>query len=270
MSCILAIVNQKGGVAKTTTCLSLGASLAEQGQRVLLIDLDPQMNLSVSAGVREPPDEGGIVAWLTWGLKEHGDHRPFMPLGLHPHGLALVSGDPELAALERQLPGMARYEFGLHNLLKGVASDYDYVLIDCSPSLGPLTVMALTAAHHVVIPVTADYLAAWGLMQLITTIETIKEHMNLILEYSLLCVMFDRRNGISRVMLERLQGSFGDRLWRTVIGLDTRLREAAVAGEPIVCYAPKSRAAQQYRQLAQEIMAFFENRNGRGIHAATR
>jgi chromosome partitioning protein len=270
MSRVLAIVNQKGGVAKTTTCLSLGASLAEQGRRVLLVDLDPQMNLSVSAGVREPLDEGSILDWLTRGLKEDGNHRSFMPLNLRPDGLALVSGDPELVALERQLPGMTRYEFGLRDALEDVAADYDYVLIDCSPSLGPLTVMALTAVHHVVIPVTADYLAAWGLVQLITTVEKIRERTNPILDYSLLCVMFDRRNGISHAMLERLRGSFGERLWHTVIGLDTRLREAAAAGEPIVCYAPKSRAAQQYRQLAQEMMAFFENQNGRGIYAATR
>ncbi|MCX8024917.1 MAG: AAA family ATPase, partial [Thermanaerothrix sp.] len=141
MSHILAIVNQKGGVAKTTTCLSLGASLAERGLRVLLVDLDPQMNLSVSAGVREPLDQGGIVDWLTWGLKERGSSWAFMPFSLRPEGLALISGDPELVTLERQLLGMARYEFGLHNLLEDVAANYDYVLIDCAPSLGPLTVM---------------------------------------------------------------------------------------------------------------------------------
>jgi len=254
----IAIVNQKGGVAKTTTCLSLGACLAEQGHRVLLIDLDPQMNLSVCVGVRDPLEDGSVVDWLAHGLDPHDDNARFTLIALPPDGLTLLPGDPGLVSLERRLVEVPGYEFGLRNAINSVASDYDYILIDCSPSLGPLTLMALTAAQHVVVPVPADYLAAWGLMQLITTIEAVKERTNPVLDYSLLCVMFDRRNSISHSMLERLRASFADRLWQTVIGLDTRLREAAAAGEPILRYAPKSRAAQHYRQWAREILAFFE------------
>ncbi|WP_299030404.1 ParA family protein [uncultured Thermanaerothrix sp.] len=254
----LAIVNQKGGVAKTTTCLSLGACLAEQGRRVLLIDLDPQMNLSVCAGVRDPLDDGGIVDWLAQALGLRATHPPLVPISLLPNGLHLLPGDPSLVTLEQRLLEVPSYELGLRKMLNAIASDYEYVLVDCSPSLGPLTIMALTAAQHVVIPVPADYLAAWGLMQLITTIEAVKGRTNPSLDYSLLCVMFDRRNGISHSMLARLRASFSDRLWKMVIGLDTRVREAAAAGEPILRYAPKSRAAQHYRQWAQEILAYFE------------
>lgn len=259
MSRIIAIVNQKGGVAKTTTCLSLGASLNELGRRILLVDLDPQANLSVCAGVRDSSEEdAGLADFLDRALQKSDNLRAvFHPVPLQ-QGLDLIPGDPALVLVENRARGVDGYEYALSEALRVFEPHYDYILMDCSPSLGPLTLMALTAAHHALIPLQADYLAAWGVMQLIATIEAVYQRTNPHLEYSLLCVMYDRRNNISRQMLERLQQSFPERLWNVVIGLDTRLREAVAVGEPITRYAPKSRAAQQYRDLARAFLAHFE------------
>jgi chromosome partitioning protein len=258
MSLVIAVVNQKGGVGKTTTCLSLGASLNELGKRVLLVDLDPQVNLSVCAGVRDSEEDFGFADFLDDALQKNSEiSAAIHPVSLH-RGLDLIPGDPTLVLVENRARGLEGYEYALSKAMRIFETRYDYILIDCSPSLGPLTLMALTAAHHALVPLQADYLAAWGVMQLAATIEAVHQRTNPHLEYSLLCVMYDRRNNISRQMLERLRESFSDHLWDVVIGLDTRLREAVAVGEPITRYAPKSRAAQQYRELARAFLRHFE------------
>ena len=159
-----------------------------------------------------------------------------------------------LAMIEHDLYKRAGYENLLKNLLAPWEEKYQYILIDCLPSLGSLTIMALTAAQRVLVPVQCEYLSAWGVMKLIETIDAVREHTNPGLEYALLVTLFDRRNRISREVHARLQEKFGDHLLETVIGIDTRLRESVLNSEPVTHYAPNTRASLQYRDLAQEWM----------------
>jgi len=253
----IAICNQKGGVAKTTTCISLGACFAEKGYSTLLVDLDPQANLSLAAGLKPENQESTNLADLLIEIEESGAIEPDAYEGIektiHPC-LDVLPTDSSLALIEHDLYQRAGYENLLKNLLAPWEEKYQYILIDCLPSLGSLTIMALTAAQRVLIPVQCEYLSAWGVMKLVETIDAVREHTNPGLDYSLLVTLFDQRNRISREVYERLREKFKDHLLENVIGLDTRLRESVVNGEPVIQYAPKTRASLQYRGLAQEWM----------------
>ncbi len=260
MTTILAISNQKGGVAKTTTCMSLGAGLVERGKRVLMVDLDSQANLTLAAGF-----DGDTLPWTVVDLLDAVElDLPEAEQGaiysVAMDGLDILPADVRLASVERSLYDRRNYEYLLGEILKKWHDSYDYILLDCPPSLGAVTLMALTTAQMVLVPVQCEFYAARGLNRLLDIVSEVKNHTNPHLEYHLLATMYDRRNNICRTVLEQLQTHFAGALFETVIGVDTRLRESPVTGEPVLLYAPRTRAAQQYRSLAEEVEMLLEAR----------
>ena len=253
MAHVVALSNQKGGVAKTTTTISLGASLTGMGRRVLLVDLDPQSNLSLSLGHHDDAPGETISDALETALNPRKVAWDDLIRHTSLENLDIVPSDARLWTVERLITEKHGYEYELKTLLARWQETYDYILIDCSPSLGPLTVMALTAADRVVIPIQTEFLAVVGLVRLIETIDAVKEHTNPHLEFNLLAVMYDQRNGICRDVLGKLQENFSARLFSTVIGVDTRLKECVAVGQPITQYDPRTRATQQYGMLADEL-----------------
>ncbi len=253
MAHVVALSNQKGGVAKTTTTISLGASLAGMGRRVLLVDLDPQSNLSLSLGHQDDAPGETISDALETALNPRKVDWDELIRHTSQKNLDIVPSDARLWTVERLITEKQGYEYELKTLLARWQKIYDYILVDCSPSLGPLTVMALTAADRVIIPIQTEFLAVVGLVRLIETIDAVKEHTNSNLEFNLLAVMYDQRNGICRDVLTKLQENFSARLFSTVIGVDTRLKECVAVGQPITQYDPRTRATQQYGMLADEL-----------------
>jgi chromosome partitioning protein len=246
----IAISNQKGGVAKTTTCLSLGACLAEMGQSVLLIDLDPQANLTLSVGLK--PEElrrtVGDAFLGNTSLVSVSRESPVFDLDIVPANQGLV-------VLDKILYGRQGYEFHLKNGLDAMDGDlYDIALMDCPPSFGTLTVNALTAADLLIIPVQCEYYAAHSLRQIVELVKLVRDRTNPRLVYRVLVTMYDRRNRICQVILEQMQRGMSKVLFKTIIEVDTKLRESPAFGQPITLYAPKTRGAQQYRALAKELM----------------
>jgi chromosome partitioning protein len=252
MTKVIAISNQKGGVAKTTTCLSLGACLAEMGQMVLLIDLDPQANLTLSLGLN-PQGLRRTVGDALLGnssLVSVSRESPVFGLDILPanHGLTL---------LDKALYGRPGYQFRLQERLAEIEQDfYNFVLIDCPPSLGTLTLNALAAADLVIIPIQCEYFAAKTLNRHIDVLKRVREKTNPQLAYRVLVTMYDQRNGICRVILGQMQRKLDSLLFETRIDVDTKLRESPVYGQPITLYAPKTRGAEQYRALAQELLSY--------------
>ncbi len=263
MSFILAVSNQKGGVAKTTSCFSLGACLAELGWRTLVVDLDPQGHLTLAAGFDPDELETSISDVLLGETSLPSSQGLILPTAME--NLDLLPADLRLATVEHSLASKQGYEFTLANALQSLAppknsderalnSKYDAILIDCPPSLGVLTILALTAAQWALIPVQCEYFASRGLLRLLEVIEAVRQHTNPSLEYLIFATLFDMRNAISRRVLEELQEHFQEHLLQSIIRLDTRLRESPLAGEPVIVYAPRTRASQEYRALAQELV----------------
>ena len=249
---ILAMCNQKGGVGKTTSTINLGAALAEAGRRVLLVDLDPQGALSVGLGVN-PLQLDRTVYNL---LMERDVRVDDVMLTTGVPGMDLLPSNIDLSAAEVQLVNEVAREQTLQRALQPVLADYDVILMDCQPSLGLLTVNALTAAHGVIIPLECEYFALRGVALLIQTIEKIKERLNPHLEVEgILATMYDARTLHGREVLARVVEAFGDRVFHTVINRTIRFPEGTVAGEPITSYAPSSTGAQAYRDLAREVLA---------------
>jgi chromosome partitioning protein len=249
---VLAMCNQKGGVGKTTSTINLGAALAEAGRRVLLVDLDPQGALSVGLGVN-PLQLDRTVYNL---LMEQAVTVDDVMLKTGVPGMDLLPSNIDLSAAEVQLVNEVAREQTLARVLEPVLGDYDIVLIDCQPSLGLLTVNALTAAHGVIIPLECEYFALRGVALLIQTIEKIRERLNPQLEVEgLLATMYDARTLHGREVLARVVDAFGDRVFHTVINRTVRFPETTVAGEPITSYASSSTGATAYRQLAREVLA---------------
>ena len=249
---VLAMCNQKGGVGKTTSTINLGAALAEAGRRVLLVDLDPQGALSVGLGVN-PLQLDRTVYNL---LMEQAVAVDDVMLKTGVPGMDLLPSNIDLSAAEVQLVNEVAREQTLARVLEPVLDDYDIVLIDCQPSLGLLTVNALTAAHGVIIPLECEYFALRGVALLIQTIEKIRERLNPQLEVEgLLATMYDARTLHGREVLARVVDAFGDRVFHTVINRTVRFPETTVAGEPITSYASSSTGATAYRQLAREVLA---------------
>ena len=244
--------NQKGGVGKTTSTINLGAALAETGRRVLLVDLDPQGALSVGLGVN-PLQLDRTVYNL---LMERNVSVDDVMLTTDVPGMDLLPSNIDLSAAEVQLVNEVAREQTLLRVLTPVLGDYDIVLMDCQPSLGLLTVNALTAAQGVIIPLECEYFALRGVALLISTIEKIKERLNPHLEVEgILATMYDARTLHGREVLARVVEAFGDRVFHTVINRTVRFPEGTVAGEPITTYAPTSTGAQAYRDLAREVLA---------------
>lgn len=244
---VLVVSNQKGGVGKTTTAISLGAALVERGQRVLIIDLDPQANATSGLGVTK--NGSGIYGVL---LKE----QPIVNSIVHTDlaNLDLVPSGPDMAGAEVELvPVMAR-EFRLRQALRAASKSYDTVIVDCPPSLGLLTINALAAGDGVIVPVQCEYYALEGLAQLISTIEAVRQRLNEKLEVlAIVLTMEDRRNRLSMQVAEEVRTHFPTLVTQARIPRTVRLAEAPSHGKPISVYDPGSRAAFAYADLAREV-----------------
>ncbi len=263
MTIIIAVSNQKGGVAKTTSCFSLGACLAERGWHTLVVDFDPQGHLSLAAGYDPDELESSVVDLLLADRSQVNPQALILPTAMA--NLDLMPADLRLATIEQTLTERESYEFALWRGFQSLAppqrgeegpaqSHYDAILIDCPPSLGKLAILALTAAQWALIPVQCEYFASRGLLRLLDVIDAVRQRTNAALDYLIFATLFDVRNAISRRVLEELQEHFAGHLLQTVIRLDTRLRESPMAGEPVIQYAPRTRASQEYRALAQELV----------------
>src|SRR5256885_1121901 len=249
---VLALCNQKGGVGKTTSTINLGAALAEYGRRVLLVDFDPQGALSVGLGIPAHQLEQTIYNVLI--ERSVGIQDVVIPTGVE--GMDLLPSNIDLSAAEVQLVAEVGREHTLVRTLRSVLPDYDYVLIDCQPSLGLLTVNALAAADGVLIPLECEFFALRGVALLIDTIEKVRERLNPELDITgILATMYDPRTVHCREVMARVLEAFGDTVFDTVINRTVRFPETTVAGEPITSWAPRSAGAKAYRQLAREVIA---------------
>ncbi|MFD5868764.1 ParA family protein [Corynebacterium sp. NPDC060344] len=248
---ILAMCNQKGGVGKTTSTINMGAALAECGRKVLLVDLDPQGALSAGLGI---PHEDLDLTVYNLIIDPDTDVRDAIHHTTVP-GLDLVPANIDLSAAEIQLVNEVGREQALGRALRPVRRDYDFIIVDCQPSLGLLTVNALTIAQGVIIPMECEYFSLRGLALLTDTVGKVRDRLNFDLEVlGILVTMFDRRTLHAREVMERLIEVFGDTVFDTVITRTVRFPETSVAGEPITRWAPKSPGADQYRNLAREVI----------------
>jgi chromosome partitioning protein len=249
---VLAVCNQKGGVGKTTSTINLGAALTEYGRRVLLVDFDPQGALSVGLGIPPHDLERTIYNVLIEGSVGVRD----VVMGTCVEGLDLLPSNIDLSAAEVQLVSEVGREHSLMRTLRPVLPDYDYILVDCQPSLGLLTVNALTAADGVLIPLECEYFSLRGVALLIDTIDKVQDRLNPKLSITgILATMFDPRTLHSREVMARVVDAFGETVFDTVINRTVRFPETTVAGEPITTWAPRSAGAKAYRQLAREVIA---------------
>ncbi|GAA3822390.1 ParA family protein [Cellulomonas soli] len=249
---VIAMCNQKGGVGKTTTTINLAAALAEYGRRVLIVDFDPQGAASVGLGISPHELDRTVYNLLMERDATVADvlRRTEVP------GLDLLPANIDLSAAEVQLVGEVARESVLSRALRPVLDDYDVVLIDCQPSLGLLTVNALTASHGVLIPLECEFFALRGVALLVETIEKVRDRLNPRLEVDgILATMYDSRTLHAREVVARVHEAFGDDLLQTVIARTVKFPDATVAAEPITTYAPTHSGAAAYRQLARELVA---------------
>jgi chromosome partitioning protein len=249
---IVALCNQKGGVGKTTSTINLGAALSEFGRRVLLVDFDPQGALSVGLGVQ--PHQLDRTAYNL--LMERDVAVEDILLKTAVPGMDLLPSNIDLSAAEVQLVGEVAREHTLGRVIGPVVNEYDFVLIDCQPSLGLLTVNALTAAHEVIVPLECEFFSLRGVALLIDTIDKVRERLNPKLKLAgILATMYDSRTLHGREVFARVVEAFGDDVFDTVINRTVRFPETTVAGEPITTWAPTSAGAKAYRNLAREVLA---------------
>ncbi|KQZ08015.1 ParA family protein [Agromyces fucosus] len=247
---IIALCNQKGGVGKTTTTINLGATLAEYGRRVLAVDFDPQGALSAGLGVptHDVPTIYDLLLSRTLDPAEVIQKTSV-------EGLDVIPANIDLSAAEVHLVTEVAREQILASVLRRVSADYDVILIDCQPSLGLLTVNALTASHGVVIPLECEYFALRGVALLIETIDKVRDRLNPAIQLDgILATMYDSRTLHSREVLERVVDAFGDEVLETVITRTVKFPDASVAGTPITEFAPEHQASRAYRQLARELV----------------
>lgn len=255
MAQIIAVVNQKGGVGKTTTAINLGAYLASLGKFVLLVDLDPQANATSGLGIAHQNLEAGIYEVLTDNIsfKEVIKSTRIQGYKIAPSTVSLAGANIEFVNLERR-------EFKLCDALLEIRNDYDYIIIDCPPSLGLLTINGLVAADFVIIPVQAEYYALEGLGQLLNTINLVQENLKPNLKIlGAVITMYDNRVGLSEAVLRDLYQYFPNQIFRSVIPRNVRLAEAPSFGKTILEYDAKSKGAKAYERLAKEIIEVIES-----------
>lgn len=247
MGLVLSFANEKGGVGKTTSALSLGAAIAESGERTLLVDLDPQSNLTLALGF-EPSTLTSTVADVLLGNRSLAD--VIQPTDVA--NLDIAPASDSLLSVDRFLPVRQNYELVLRQALEA-NGDYAATILDCPPALGVTTRCALAASDVLIIPTQCEYFSAYALRQVVRLIRTIRQRSNPALRYRLLLTMLDRRNSLHRSLADQIRRAFGPAVFATEIEIDARLREAPAFGQPITVYAPSSRGAQQYRALASEL-----------------
>ncbi|HLD19775.1 MAG TPA: ParA family protein [Patescibacteria group bacterium] len=250
MSHIIAVVNQKGGVGKTTTAVNVATFLAYFGKKVLLIDLDPQANATSGMGIRHNELEKGIYEAMV------GVHElSHVILGKPEDRLHMAPATIQLAGATVELVNLPRREYRLHDAIRSFSHDYDVVVIDCPPSLGLLTLNGLVGATHVLIPVQAEYYALEGLGQLLNTINLVQQNLKPDLNIlGAVITMYDKRVGLSEAVLKELYQYFPKKIFRSVIPRNVRLAEAPSHGMPIINYDDKSKGAKAYEKLTREIL----------------
>ncbi len=246
----LAIVNQKGGVGKSTTAINLGAALAEKGLKVLIVDIDPQGNASSGLGIDKTEVEYSIYDLLLEGV-DFSD----VIISVNESKLDIIPANIDLAGAEIELVSQISRESRLDKALKGDTDIYDYILIDCPPSLGLLTLNALTAADGVIVPIQCEYYALEGLGQLLETIKLVQNNLNSRLKLEgVLLTMYDSRTNLSDQVADEVKKHFSDEIYQTVIPRNVRLSEAPSFGQSIISYDNRSSGAKAYRKLAQEVL----------------
>jgi chromosome partitioning protein len=248
---VVAVANTKGGVAKTTTCLSLGGGLAEQGHLVLLVDLDPQAHLTASVGVR-PEELRRTVCDVLLGqnsLTEISQETKVF-------GLDLAPANEELVIIDKMLYKHSGYEYRLKTDIDEMPNRlYDVILIDCPPTVGTVTINALTAADLVILPLQCEHYAVRSLLRMLDMVRLTRRKTNPHLSYRLLVTMYDMRNKVHPAILRYLRDRFSDGVFEAMIQVDTKLRESPAFGKPVTEYAPQTRAARQYRAVTRELIA---------------
>lgn len=263
MSKTIAIANQKGGVGKTTTTVNLGIGLANEGKRVLLIDCDAQANLTESLGYRNPDDMDITLSTLMQKVIEEQPIAADEGILHHAEGIDLVPANIELSGMETALINIMSRERILKDYINQVKSNYDYVLIDCTPSLGMLTVNALTAANEVIIPVQLHFLPAKGLEQLMKTVSKVKRQINPKLKIGgILLTMLDNRTNFAKEISSLIRGTYGNNLkiFKTEIPMSIRAAETSAAGKSIYAYDKNGKAAEAYKNLTKEVLDDEKNR----------
>ena len=272
MSKTIAICNQKGGVGKTTTTLNLGVGLARQGEKVLLVDADPQSDLTASLGWNGDALEKSLGRLMYLTTQEY---KPIVQDTIlhHPEGVDLIPSNLDLSSMETQLVNAMSREKILSNLLKTVKNDYDYILIDCMPSLGMITINALTAADSVIIPVQAQFLPAKGMTQLMRSIDMVRNHTNDKLKISgIVMTLVDGRTNLAKEVIDTIRMKYGMqiRIFDTQIPVAVKAAEASKAGQSIYAYDMDSKPAKAYEELTKEVMRIGEREKRRDETSITR
>ncbi|MEK3880919.1 AAA family ATPase [Paenibacillus sp. FSL H8-0122] len=252
MSKIIAIANQKGGVGKTTTSVNLGASMATLGKRVLLVDIDPQGNTTSGVGVNKADVENCIYDIL---INEVNPQETIQETRIE--GLHIIPATIQLAGAEIELVSTISRELKLKKALNAVKANYDYIIIDCPPSLGILTINSLTAADSVIIPIQCEYYALEGLSQLLNTVRLVQKNLNPHLKIEgVLLTMLDARTNLGIQVIEEVKKYFQEKVYRTIIPRNVRLSEAPSHGQSIITYDSRSKGAEVYLELAKEVISY--------------
>ncbi|WP_172199002.1 ParA family protein [Saccharibacillus qingshengii] len=252
MSKIIAIANQKGGVGKTTTSVNLSAGLAKLGKRVLLIDIDPQGNSTSGVGINKAD-----VQHCIYDILINEVHPKEVVVSTHIEGLDVIPATIQLAGAEIELVPVMSRELRLKKSIHLIKKDYDYILIDCPPSLGILTINSLTAADSVIIPIQCEYYALEGLSQLLNTVRLVQKQLNTELQIEgVLLTMLDARTNLGIQVIEEVKKYFQDKVYETIIPRNVRLSEAPSHGQTIMTYDPRSKGAEYYMELAREVMTY--------------
>jgi len=252
---VITVSHGKGGVAKTTTVLSLGAALTENNKRVLLVDVDPQNNLSVAVGL-DPENQKQSISNVLFNNMPIVETIQKTMIG----ELDVITSKSDLIHAEQLLPVRNNYQFILQQKLRDVANIYDFVIIDCSPFPGVVTLNAVVASNLVIIPTIPEMLSVIAIRKTLNLIEIVKTHYNPSINFKILITLYNRRNRTHEEIIEKLNIKANRKIFKSIIGIDTKLRESQLMQKPVTLYAPRSRSTTQYRELAQEVIDYVKER----------